>query len=167
MARMLCFSRNRCMGVEPAAANRLRVFCRVNDNLMEAETAISVSLPDLEILDVTCRVTRPAAFNDQAAQEVLKKVKGVRVGSGMLKIIKGVVGDDPALAELRYMVEECCHGVILHLTKPELAKAPVSPEESGEFFREMVRKNIRLYNRCTAFGANSSLMQGIEPPKGG
>lgn len=167
MARLLRFSRNRCMGVEPVAENRFRVFCRVSDNLMEAETAILVSLPDLEITDVFCRVTRPAAFDDKAAQEVLKKVKGVRVGPGMLKIIKGVVGDDPTLAELRYMVEECCHGVILNLTRPEIENAPASPEESGEFFRKMVEKNIRLYNRCAAFAADSSLMRGIEPPEGG
>ena len=166
MAKLLTFSRNRCMGVERLAQNRLRVFCRLNDNLMEAETVVLVSLPDLEIRDVTCRVARPMGFDDMEAEKILKKVKGVRVGPGMLKIIKGVVGDDPGLSELRFMVEECCHGVILNLTKPELEKAPVEPEEGREFYRNMVKNNIRLYNRCAAFSANSSLMEGIEPLKG-
>jgi len=33
-----------------------------------------------------------------------------------------------------------------------------------DFYRDMVRKNIRLYNRCAAFAEGSPIVEGLEPP---
>jgi hypothetical protein len=65
------------------------------------------------------------------------------------------------------MVEECCHGVILSFTKDTLVATPrpKDVEEAGAFYAEMVKKNIRLYNRCAAFAPGSRLVEGVEPPK--
>jgi len=82
----------------------------------------------------------------------------------MLEIIKGLLGESTECKELIFMVQECCHGVILSLTKDILLKAPEDLEGKTEFFSEMVRKNIRLYNRCAAFAHGSHLVEGLEPP---
>jgi len=87
------------------------------------------------------------------------------VGSGVLKIISGLIGEEEAYAELSFMVEECCHGVILTLTKQELGHAPLEPADGREFYRNLVLRSVRLYNRCAAFAPGSSLVEGIEPPE--
>ncbi len=165
MAYLHVFSRNRCTSVEKLDQHTLRSTCRLQDNLTDAMVQIEVSLPDLEITQVRCQVERSAPPLPPDAPQKLQRIKGVRVGSGMLKIIEGLVGQEEAYAELSFMVEECCHGVILTLTKQELAKAPREPVDSREHYAAMVRKNTRLYNRCAAFGDGSSLVQGIEPPE--
>ena len=100
--------------------------------------------------------------NMPAAQERLQTLLGVRIGPGMLKIIAGLMGDDPAGVELAFMAEECCHGVILSLTKETLRNAPLEPADSRDFFSKLVRKNIRLYNRCAAIADGSTLLDGVE-----
>lgn len=165
MAHILCFLRNRSTSVEQIADDALRSTCRLQDNLLDAKVYIEVALPELEITAAACQIDRADSPWPGDAEIRLQKVLGVRVGPGMLKIIKGLIGDDSAYAELSFMVEECCHGVILSLTKLEVQKAPLTPENSREFFAAMLRKNTRLYNRCAAFAPGSSLVEGIEPPR--
>ena len=101
------------------------------------------------------------------ASEVLRKVIGVRVGPSMLKIIKGLIGEtDGCMRQLTFMVEECCHAVILSLTKDVLVSSPrpMELDKAIGFYHSMVKENIRLYNRCAAFAAGSRLVEGIEPP---
>lgn len=161
---ILKFSMNRCTSVEPVDETTLKSVCRLTDTFTSACVEILVRLPDLEIVAVQ------GQFHHEWRQlsdpnEVLQKVLGVRVGSGMLKIIKGLMGDAEDLDQLTYMVEECCHGIILALTRDILIKAPVNQEGKLEFFSKMVRDNIRLYNRCAAFAPGTRLTQGIEPPQ--
>jgi hypothetical protein len=164
MAHLLEFSRNRCTSVEKIAEDTLRSTCRLQDNLMDAWVQIEVRLPELEIVKLQCRLERAQPPAPEDAAERLQRVVGVRVGPGMLKIIKGLIGGGEAYGELSFMVEECCHGIILGLTKQELTKAPLEPADSREHFAAMVRKNTRLYNRCAAFAPGSPLVEGIEPP---
>lgn len=165
MAHLAAFGRNRCTTVEQLGDKLLRSTCRLQDDLMDLMVWTEVSLPGLEISAVGLQARRAAPPLPPAAHERLQRVVGVRVGSGMLKIIEGLVGREEALAELSYMVEECCHGVILGLTKQELSKAPREPEDSQEHFAGMIQRNTRLYNRCAAFAEGSSLVQGVEPPE--
>lgn len=165
MAYLIDFSRNRCTSVEQISDDALRSCCRLQDNLCDMKVCIEVRLPELEIYALTCQVDRADPPPPADAQERLQAVLGVRVGPGMLKIIKGLTGDQPGLDELSFMVEECCHGIILSLTKQELQKAPLHPEDSREHFAYMIRKNTRLYNRCAAFAKGSSLVHGLEDPE--
>jgi hypothetical protein len=89
---------------------------------------------------------------------------GVRIGPGVLKIIKGLIGESTECRQLAFMVEECCHGVILSLTKNEIGLAPEDPEKAKDFYKGLVMDNIRLFNRCAAFAPGSSIVEGIEPP---
>ena len=164
MSHMLSFSRNRCTSVEQISPDTFRSTCQLGDNLMDARVRIHVRLPELEVVEVSCRVE----FSDPPAppdvEQRMQKVLGARVGPGLLKIIKGLVGEGPGYKDLGFMLEECCHGIILSITKNELSKAPLEPADSQEFFANLVRNNIRLYNRCAAFAAGSSLVEGLEPP---
>jgi hypothetical protein len=168
MPNILKFSRNRHTSVEQIDDHTLKSCCRLQDTLMDAHVEILVRLPDLEIVAIDGEVRR--AEKDGCASPVgaLQNVLGVRVGPGMLKIIKGLVGgEDAGCRQLAFMVEECCHGVILAFTKQQLLAAPkpTSPQEAREFFAKMVRDNIRLYNRCAAFSTGSALVEGIDPPR--
>jgi hypothetical protein len=84
----------------------------------------------------------------------------------MLKMIKGLIGEDGTCKQLTFMLEECCHGVILSFTKDVLITSPRPKElqEAKAFYADLVKDNIRLYNRCAAFAPGSSLVEGIEPP---
>jgi hypothetical protein len=84
----------------------------------------------------------------------------------MLKIIKGLVGDSAAdCKQLAFMVEECCHGVILSFTKDVLVSSPRPKDKAKarEFYRNMVKENVRLYNRCAAFAPGSPLVKDVDP----
>lgn len=162
MAHIISFSRSRCTTVEESHEGIMTCACRVTDNFLDARVQIQAAIPDLEIMAVQSRIDHCRMEGMAVAEDRLQNLLGVRIGPGMLKIIKGLMGDDPACAELAYMAEECCHGAILSLTKEELKKAPLRPAESRDFFSRMVQKNKRLYNRCAAFADGSSLLEGIE-----
>ncbi len=164
---ILCFSRNRCTSVEQIDDETLRSTCRLTDTLTDATVELLVQLPDLEIVRASARFDRTTERKCHPLEERLEKIIGVRVGPGMLKIIKGLVGDVPECRQLSFMVEECCHGVILSMTKDTLSQAPTDVELTSEFYAEMVKQNIRLYNRCAAFAPGSSLVEGVTPPDEG
>jgi len=162
MTNILCFSRNRCTSVEQMDENNIKSVCRLQDTLTEAFVEIIVKLPDLEIISANCEFTRSVYKNYFNAQKSLQKLLGIRIGAGVLKIIKGLVGEDINCPELIYMTEEVCHAVILSFTKDTLDKAPLT--DSKEFYQKMVKDNTRLYNRCAAFAPGSSLVEGLDPP---
>ena len=163
MNDILSFSRNRCTSVEIINDRAIRSSCRLQDTLTEAYVEITAQLPDLEITAVKGEVRRAHLMECLDSTEFLQKVIGVRIGPGMLEIINGILAENTECKELIFMVQECCHGVILSLTKDILLKAPEDQEGKIEFFSKMVRNNIRLYNRCAAFAPGSPLVEGIEP----
>ncbi len=160
------FSRNRCTSVEVLDEDTLRSVCRLQDTLTDACVEIRVRMPELEIASATADFLRTPEESCLRTNEALEKMVGVRIGAGMLKIIKGLIGEVSGCKQLAFMVEECCHGVILSMTKDQLGAAPPGSEVPAEFYREMVKQNIRLYNRCAAFAPGSSMVEGIEPPRG-
>ncbi len=165
MAHLISFSRSRCTTVEESSEGIMTCVCRITDNLLDARVQLQAALPDLEIMGVESRIDASRISGMAAAQERLQSLLGVRIGPGMLKIIKGLMGDDPACVELGFMAEECCHGAILSLTKSTLKNAPLEPSDSRDHFSQMVEKNMRLYNRCAAFAKGSTLLDGIEIPE--
>ena len=165
MADILCFSRNRCTSVEQMDEQTMRSSCRLQDTLTDAFVEIMVKTPDLEVAGVSGKVGRSAGGEEIDVAEALKKVIGVRVGPGMKKIIKGLIGESEIEKQLAFMVEECCDGVILTFTKDVLLYAPKDKLEERAFFENMVRSNPRLYNSCAALAPGSPLVEGIKPPR--
>jgi len=167
MANILKFTRNRCTSVERIDEETMRASCRLRDTLTEALVEITVRLPDLEIIDIKGETIQ--TYREECAKtspEALRKVIGIRIGPGMLKMIKGLIGGGTDCKQLVFMVEECCHGVILSFTKEVLITSPRPKEleDAKAFYAKMLKENIRLYNRCAAFAPGSSLVEGIEPP---
>ncbi|MFP4085252.1 MAG: hypothetical protein ACLFUL_00530 [Desulfobacteraceae bacterium] len=167
MANILRFSRNRCTSVEQVDEDTLRSTCRLQDTLTDATVEIAVKLPDLEITHAAFDIRRTHEEGCRGPSDPLQNVVGVRIGPGVLKIIKGLVGKAVDCRQLGFMVEECCHGVILSFTKEEMVSSPRPTEMEAlkAYYASKVKENIRLYNRCAAFAAGSSLVEGIEPPE--
>lgn len=161
MHNLLFFSRNRSTSVEQIDEKTMRSFCHLQDTFTDLYVEILVKLPDLVITDVKAEVRRSPQNVPPIKIDSLQKAVGVRIGPSMLKILKGLIGDSK---QLTFMVEECCHGVILSFTKGELQKAPKDKKGAKEFYSNMVKQNNRLYNRCAAFAEGSPLVEGIEPP---
>lgn len=164
MPDLISFSRNRCTSVEQLDSQTMRSACRLQDTLMEAVVELTVRLPDLEITQATCDVSRTDYEQCRDPGNCLQKVVGTRVGPGMLKIIKGLLVEETDCRQLIFMVEECCHGIILSFTKDQLALAQQGEELPLDLCRKMVQDSIRLYNRCAAFAPGSKIVEGIDPP---
>ena len=165
MPHLLDFSRNRRTEVEQIDGTTFRSRCRVQDNLTDAVVEIIAQLPNLEITHAKAEVNRSPRRECVDNVSAMEKAVGIRIGAGMSEIIQGTLSQSVACEELVFMLEECCHGVILALTRDELEKSPADPEGKHAYFSEMVRKNIRLYNRCAAFAPGSSLVEGLTPPE--
>ncbi len=161
---ILYFALNRCTSVEQPDDTTLRSTCRLQDTLTTAAVTLTVKLPDLNIQAAEGRYHDSVLGEIADLPERLEKLKGVRVGAGMLKIISGLIGEHADYRQLVYMVEEACHGVILTLTKKVLLHAPDDAPGKFDFYAKMVKDNIRLYNRCAAFAEGSPLVAGFEKP---
>jgi hypothetical protein len=159
------FTFNRCTSVEAVADNELRSVCRLRDGVTDAEITVNVRLPDLEIIGISGYFRHDYLNPPDDLDAHLRRVIGVRVGSGMLKIIAGLLGDGENCRQLVYMVEECCHGVILNLTRKVLLQVPDDEAGSFAFFSELVKKSTRLYDRCAAYAAGGPLVREYEAGK--
>ena len=164
MPDILYFSRNRSTNIQQEDDYTIKSTCRLTDTLTEAIVEIIVKLPDLEIIDIKGEVKRSHIKECLLPATYLKKAVGIRIGSGMLKIIKGLVGDETNCKQLSFMLEECCHAIILSFTKETLQKVPPNEAGTNEYYSRMVKENIRLYNRCAAFAPGSAIVEGINPP---
>ena len=164
MANILCFSRNRCTAVEQMDEQTMRSSCYLQDPLREASVEILVKLPDLEISSAGGKVMRSVGGEKMDVVESLQKVVGIRIGPGLRKILRGVMGKSAIHKQLTFMVEECCNGVILAFTKEVMLSAPQDKWMEKEYFENRVRSNPRLYNSCAALAPGSPLVEGIERP---
>lgn len=154
------FSRSRCTSVEAAGDNLLRTVCRLNDMFCEMRVTVEVQLPDMEIKKVECAIERCYDPAEHRAIPLLPQLAGIRVGPGMAKIFKGLVGEEAADSQLLFMVEEACHGVILSSTKDMAAMAPNEDDLPAEIFQSMAKANTRLIGRCAAYAPESSMVRG-------
>jgi len=159
MAHVYSFSRNRSTSVEQIDEKTLRVCCRLQDTMTDALVEVTVKVPDLEIMDIKAEVRRIKEEISRETLDALVKAKGVRVGPGMAKILKGLIGERRDAKELTFMVEECCQAVILSFTKDVLDKAPKDVDKGKDYYAGMLKDNPRLYDSCIAFAPDSPLVK--------
>lgn len=162
MDRMLCFARNRCTNVDQIGEYTLKASCRLQDSLTDCYVEVLLKLPNLDISSIKAEVVRGRMKLSSQDMSYLKKVIGVRIGPGVLKIIKGLIGNECRLEQLAFMVEECCQAVILYFTRDDLEKVPLDEDEERIYYNNMVKGNLNLFNRCAAFAPGSSFVEGIE-----
>ncbi|MFZ5570749.1 MAG: hypothetical protein ACOZF0_10110 [Thermodesulfobacteriota bacterium] len=157
------FSRSRITSVEKKEEGRLTAVCRLVDTLCDMKVAVVVNVPEMEIIQVQAAIERSPDPNERTALAELPKLAGIRIGPGMTKIFKGIVGPATADSQLLFMLEEACNGVILSLTREMALQVPEDQDLTADAYQTMVKANIRLYNRCAAFAPGSSLVAGITP----
>ncbi len=156
------FLRNKVVEVEGQSDGSLAVSWRLTDDLLKAEVKITVQPPDLEITTAAAALDRLVPRAWSSAPELIKKIEGVRIGSGLRKIVKGLLDGPQGCPILAQAVLESANAVILHFTRPGLqAGEQLAGEEELNFLREMIKNNPRLVRSCVAFQDESPIMQGL------
>ena len=157
------FLRNKVVEVSPQSDGSISVAWRQTDDLLKAEVNIIVQPPDLEIIAASATLDRlvPRAWSN--AEELIKKIEGVRVGAGLRKIVQGLLGGPQGCPLLVYAVLESANAVILHFTRPFLQiSETLEGDEMLASLKEMVKNNPRLVRSCVAFQDDSPIMQGLD-----
>jgi hypothetical protein len=158
------FLRNKVVEVTPLPDGDLAVSWRLTDDLLKAEVGLRVRPPDLEIIEAAAKLERLPLKAWASAPELIKKVEGVRVGPGLRKIVRGLLGGPEGCPILVHAVLEACNAVILHFTRPGIQ---LGEKLEGDALiaatREMLKSNPRLIRSCIAFQDDSPIMQGIDP----
>ena len=156
------FLRNKVVEVEPQPDGSIAVSWRLTDDLLKSEVNIRVQLPDLEIVEAEAKLERLVPEAWSSAPGLIKKIEGVRIGSGLRKIVAGLLGGPQGCPVLVQAVLESANAVILHFTRPGLQTGEqLDDKEKLSFLRDMIKNNPRLIRSCVAFQDDSPIMQGL------
>ena len=157
------FLRNKVVEVSPQADGSLAVSWRQTDDLLKADVNICVQLPDLEIVAATAELSRLVPRAWSKADELIKKIEGVRIGGGLRKIVQGLLGGPQGCPVLVHAILESANAVILHFTRPVLQNMEtLEGDDRLAGLREMVKNNPRLIRSCVSFQDDSPIMQNLD-----
>jgi hypothetical protein len=157
------FLRNKVVEVTPQPDGSLAVSWRLTDDLLKAEVNLTVQPPDLEIVEAEAELGRLVPRQWSSAPQLIKKIEGVRVGAGLRKITRGLLGGPKGCPILVNAVLEIANAVILHFTRPVIqAGEGLEGDEALAHLREMIKNNPRLVRSCVSFQDNSPIMQGFD-----
>ena len=157
------FLRNKVVEVTPQPDGSLKVSWRLTDDLLKAEVSLTVQPPDLEIVEAEAELERLVPRQWASAPQLIKKIEGVRVGAGLRKITRGLLGGPDGCPILVNAVLEIANAVILHFTRPVIqAGEGLEGDEALAHLREMIKNNPRLVRSCVSFQDDSPIMQGMD-----
>jgi hypothetical protein len=145
-----------------------RIVTRSQDNLFGAEIKLQVQVPALNIVKAEFEVLKDDLGLLPDISSASEKLEGVRIGPGMTKIIRGVIGDELGSPRLAEQILDAMEMLINAMTVPELRKATQMAGASGPFpgdgpvviLNDMVisgehamlmAENPRLKDSCVAF----------------
>ncbi len=165
---ILDFQMNNLAAVEMVERGLWRVSARTEDNLFAAEVSLDVKVPALDIRRAELEVKRDEFGITPDLSSAADKLVGVRVGPGMTKIIRGIVGAEGGSFRMAELVLEAMEMVINAITVPELRKAVQLAGESVSFAHDgpkvvlndvvisgeqakLMAGNPRLKDSCVAF----------------
>ena len=163
------FQMNNLTTVEMIEQGSWRVISRSEDDLFSAEVVLDVKSPALDIRQAKVEVKRDVLGLVQDLSTATDKLIGVRVGPGMTKIVRDVLGGENGSNRLAELVLDSMEMLVNAITVPELKKAnevagvPFKSESDGPkvylndrvIGEEMVRLmagNPRMKDSCAAFG---------------
>jgi hypothetical protein len=156
------FLRNKVVEVEPLPDGAVSVSWRLTDDLLNAAVNLTVQPPDLEIVQAEAMLDRLVPIAWRSAPELIKKIEGVRIGSGLRKIVQGLLGGEPGCPILVQAVLESSNAVILHFTRPVLQTGErLEGEDQQTFLRNLIKNNPRLVRSCVAFQDDSPIMKDV------
>ena len=155
----LKFFRHKAMAVEPLSESELKVTWQLDDDLLSFTVTLKIQVPEMEIIEAEAVADRFPPVECQDAAEKIKMIEGVSVGSGLRKIVKGILGGEKGCSLLVDAVLECANAVILHYTRPGIQNLEVvtDPQLKKEALQEMVKANPRLVRSCIAFQDDSPI----------
>jgi hypothetical protein len=165
---ILDYQSNSLTTVEALEASVWRVFARSDDNLFSIDLTLDVAQPALDIRRAKIELRRDILNVAPDLNTLEEKLVGVRVGPGMTKIVRGLVGGDDGSDRLSEMVLDSMEMLINALTVPELRKGAqmggeeVRPHNDGpkvylndvliaERVIGLMAENPRLKDSCAAF----------------
>jgi len=160
---ILSYTRNKHVSTIDCEDNSILSRCTVEDTFFAATVEMVIKLPDMEITSLEGTIER--AFGEQCSKvmPLLQKVKGLRIGPGIIKAIEQSIGGPGGCPRMVDLVWECCNGVILRFTTDSVRTTSSKKErEQIEAHRELVRKNPRLIGSCVAFAEGSPLIEGLD-----
>ncbi len=165
---ILDFQSNHLTTVERVEPTLWRIAARADDNLFSGEALLDVRPPALDILHASLNVKRDilGLTPDFALAE--EKLVGVRVGPGMTKIVRGLVGGHEGSERMAELILEAMEMLVNALTAAELRKAmdiggkpfdddasasgvPLNDVVIGEETVRLMAANSRLKDSCAAF----------------
>ena len=162
------FQMNSLVTVEALGKGLWRIVARADDNLFSAEVSLDVKTPALDIRHARLDVRRDVLGLAPDLSAAMEKLIGVRVGPGMTKIVRSIVGDEAGSARFAELVLEAMEMLVNALTVGELRKAteafgkPAMLESDGpkvyltnvllgENHVRLMADNPRLKDSCAAF----------------
>jgi len=165
---ILDFQMNHLTTVEMIEPTLWHIVARSDDNLFSGEVLLDVKLPALDIRHARINVKHDILGLTPDLSYAEGKLIGVRVGPGMTKIVRGVVGGQEGSERMAELVLEAMEMLVNALTVPELRKAlnmggtPFEYEEAtsrvplndvviGEETVRLMAANPRLKDSCAAF----------------
>jgi hypothetical protein len=165
---ILDFQINHFVTVEMLDPSLWRVKAKSEDNIFSGEVVLDVKLPALDIRAAALRVSRDVLGLVPDLSVAEEKLIGVRVGQGMTKIVRALVGGARGSDRMAELVLEGMEMLINALTVPELRKAmetagdPFTNEPQahrvcltdvviGEGAARVMAANPRLKDSCVAF----------------
>ena len=120
---ILDFQVNSLVTVEPLGQGLWHVSARYDDNLFAAELLLDIQVPALDIRSASIAVKRDVVGLVPDLSAAMANLVGVRVGQGMTKIVRGVVGGDEGSDRVADLVIEAMEMLINALTVPQLKQA--------------------------------------------
>lgn len=162
------FRMNVLTTVEAVDERLWRVTARTDDDLFAATVGLDIKLPALEIRSAILEVTRDELATMPDLAEARENLIGVRVGPGMTKIVRAVVGGENGSERMADLVLEAMEMLVNAFTLPELRKAadlgsePANYRKDGPKVRlndavigeehvRLMADNPRLKDSCAAF----------------
>jgi hypothetical protein len=159
---------NSLVTVEALEKGLWRIIARTDDNLFSAEVNLDVKTPALDIRHARLEVKRDVLGLAPDLSAAAEKLIGVRVGPGMTKIVRSILGDEAGSERFAELVLEAMEMLVNALIVGELRKAteafgePVTLESDGpkvyltnvlldEKHVRLMADNPRMKDSCAAF----------------
>ena len=160
---ILRFLRNKLVEVEPRPDGNLSVSWRLTDDLLKVEVQMIIQVPDMEILEAEAKMDRFVPQGCESASVLIKKIEGINIGSGLRKIVGGILGGADGCSILVNAVLESANAVILHFTRPgiQMGEAVTDADQKLAGLQAMLQSSPRLVRSCISFQDESPIMQGL------
>jgi len=150
--RILKYTRNIHAASHDLDNGNLLARVRIDDALVSAQIKIEVKVPELKIVNIKGEINHILIEECNSVVELLQKTVGMRIGSGVTKLINGTIGGSKGCPLLAEMILEGFNAIIMHFTVDELE--PQLAAESNEVYiqamKDMLEQNPRV-GSCIAF----------------